>query len=408
MNKFKVTIFSFILITSGFCYAGPDGHLTRLITNDPTGKKAAVADVFERHEDELLLDSFSKIEINAILSKLAEKYGDDPEVLGNLLVSKSEKDIPAQIDILMTIYGKNSISEETTTADNKARFFESLIRDDGFLEILASTDKEDMAYNFSVFEQEEKEDAELLTKRIEKELTGKDILKEVGANPTLYSDINIQKILTGAKRAEKVSKEKTLLEMAKILINTKRELGKDVSKIESAYKRMKTHLENTKDRAICIYRIYKLYDNDERVLHNGLEYSLDALLNDNHGFKTLENSNDETAVLGTPDREFKDGLLYQLQKDNSYSDPQIKRKALSLSVELFTKAMFSTAGNDKIINSFMQMIRTGNLKPLFKDLSELNFYGLDKNIVLKSESDELRRTIRNLRSRVELERVEIK
>ena len=419
MNKFKVIIFSLILVASGLCYAG--GSISRQVINDPDGKKTLMAQVLEENNIGILwVGEQTKEGVNVLLSKLAKKYGDTPEVLNKLLSSRSKKDISAQIDILMDIHARNNTLEETAKNNQLIRFFEYSLKEYGMPDLIELTRRETRD-EFNDFAKKEEMELKSLMDLMGKAIGGKDIKKVVGNDPKLFSDDNIYKILDGAEYSINLSMEKTLVEMANALITAKKELGKNVDGLEDRYKSVNTYLGKEKDRDICNQRLYDFYDNNPKMLHNDLEYMVDMMIQDNdYRLRTdvgVETPLTHTAaltydsyftsvamLLGTIDRNFKDGLIYQIQEEPLYANKEIKDKISLLS-------LLVVANNPKVdVNGWEyrieailgKMIKDGNCKSFFADLIESNFYKITEETEMKASFDKIRKRVAILRDKLEL------
>ena len=109
MRLLKNVIFSFLIISSGFCYAWPPSkdQVTSImdkVYNDPTGKKVLIANILIKNVNNDILDQLPKAVFNKILSNMVKRYGADLDKFSSLLVSSSKFDVPNQSGILMEIY----------------------------------------------------------------------------------------------------------------------------------------------------------------------------------------------------------------------------------------------------------------------------------------------------------------
>ena len=150
-------MFVSLIIYSALCFAGPDDDRVISIMNkiyhDPTGRKVEIAEILIKRVNNNVLDKISKVTLNKFLSNLALKYGEQPKELSYLLFSDADKDLPAQIDLLIDIY----------SLDKKdSKYIELMIKEKGMSK-LVKMDKNDLGNMLiSLYEPKEESSKEIV------------------------------------------------------------------------------------------------------------------------------------------------------------------------------------------------------------------------------------------------------
>jgi len=426
MNKFKVIIFSFILVVSGLCSAGPKGYI---VTRTPDyKKKVLIAKEFEKMGGErCLLDNLNSADLNAVLSKLAEKYGDDPDLFGLILRSYKYRDIPAQAEILADIYNSNtplkSLLPDNYLTWGYERDLSSLRPFRKFEERYSFDGKTtrnnvlDLLDNYFSKKKESMEDRSEATKNII--LSAKKLVAtmqekrdekgyDIRPKTKLFSDENIYRILEWALYTTSADEEKVAMEIADELIATKIRLRFDVIEIDKKYNEVKRDIAKAKPRDLCNERLFAFYKDDSRIKNHG---NLDNILN-----IMIEDGYKDPRIIEIlfgsikGGGNFKDGLIYQIQEDHNYDNSLIKNKILELSL-----LAFSTISEIKIDDKSVpieailaQAIQEGNLKSFFFDLSELNNEKITTDNVKKDLLDRTRDIVKEFRVKYESDSKDIK